>query len=112
MVYPIDSEDALPGTIKYISSGTLIGYDKTIQMQQILLLNGKRAIISLDHGMQETKGEQSCETSRKAVVIIHNRLQPTGGSWLSSLLGLESSKIDHKISTLFGAPVASSSGKS
>ncbi|MCF6199099.1 MAG: HlyD family efflux transporter periplasmic adaptor subunit [Hyphomicrobiaceae bacterium] len=111
-VYPIDSDDKLMGTIKYISSGALIGHDKTIQMQQNQLLNGNRAIVSLDHGIPDKEGKLSCETSRKAVVIIHNRSQSKGGSWLSSLLGLDPAKKEMKVSKPVSSPVVVPAGKS
>ncbi len=71
-VYPTDSVQALPGKISYVTSGALIGNDASIQIQQDLILRGNRAIVKLD-GNQLPGRSQSCETARKAVVIIHTK---------------------------------------
>ena len=71
-VYPTDSIQALPGKISYVTSGALIGNDASIQIQQDLILRGNRAIVKLD-GNQLPGRPQSCETARKAVVVIHTK---------------------------------------
>ena len=72
-VYPTDSEQALPGKISYISSGPMMGSDTSIQLQQDITLDGNRAIVSLDEVQDLGDPSQSCETARKAVVVIHTR---------------------------------------
>lgn len=79
-VYPIDSDREIPGIIKYITSGALIDHDKTIQIQGSQLITGNRAIVNLDQDMQIAGTSQSCETSRKAVVVIHTRPEFEGFS--------------------------------
>lgn len=70
-VYPVDSERTLPGSISYISSGPMIGSDTSIQIQQAVVLDGNRAIVSLDEDPAQGERTASCETSRKAVAVIH-----------------------------------------
>ena len=85
-VYPIDSEEALSGTVRYISSGPLIGIDKTIQIPEALTLNGNRAIVSFDDaGKKIRSATSSCETSRRAVAVIHtNSMFSSPTQWTST----------------------------
>lgn len=72
-VYPTDTDQSLPGTIRYVTSGTLIGADTSIQIQQDLILQGNRAIVELDSAQNLAKDPQNCEAQRKAVVVIHTK---------------------------------------
>ncbi len=72
-IYPIDSEQELSGRIRYVSSGPLIGQDTTIQVQQTLTLDGNRAVVTIDGQESLTNTPYSCETARKAIVVIHTR---------------------------------------
>lgn len=86
MVYPIDTDHALPGTISYISSGPLIGSDTSILIHREVTLEGNRAIVSLDEGQSLSESSQQCDTARKAVVVIHTKtLFNTLTGWLSTL---------------------------
>lgn len=70
-IYPIDSEQEIPGTIKYISSAPLIGHDKSLQIQQELTLRGVRAVVGFDDREMFGNSDKSCETAHKAVVVVH-----------------------------------------
>ncbi len=89
-VYPTDSDQALPGKISYVTSGALIGNDASIQIQQDLIMRGNRAIVALDDSKTaklDTNQEQSCETARKAVVVIHTQSTfDTVTAWVSTNL--------------------------
>lgn len=70
-VYPTDTDQSLPGTIGYVTSGALIGSNTSIQVQQDLTLGGSRAVVTLDDATSLNDMSQACETERKAVVVIH-----------------------------------------
>lgn len=70
-VYPIDSKLALKGRIQYISSGPLLGQDKTLAVQQEVTLNGNKATISFDEKRVAMASDGSCDSTRPAVVVIH-----------------------------------------
>lgn len=72
-VYPTDTKQELPGTISYVTSGALIGSNTSIQVQQDLTLKGSRAVVILDDVNSLNDNLQSCETERKAVVVIHTK---------------------------------------
>lgn len=72
-VYPTDTKQELPGTISYVTSGALIGSNTSIQVQQDLTLKGSRAVVILDDVNSLNDASQSCETERKAVVVIHTK---------------------------------------
>ncbi|MDA1326818.1 MAG: HlyD family efflux transporter periplasmic adaptor subunit [Proteobacteria bacterium] len=80
-VYPIDSEQAIQGTIKLLSSGPLLGRDTTISVQQDMTLTGARAIVGFD-GQNQSRALGSCDSARKAVVTIHTKsLFDTMAAW-------------------------------
>ena len=70
-INPIDSEQSLAGTIKYISSGPLISLDKTIALQQELTAKGNHAVITFDENQLKDNIVSSCDTTRRAIVTIH-----------------------------------------
>lgn len=72
-VQPIDSDQTIKGTIQFMSSGPLIGRDKTITVQQDMTLTGSRAIIAFDKGDESRASLESCDSARKAVVTIHTK---------------------------------------
>ena len=72
-VVPLNSDQAMEGTIQHISSGPLIGRDTTIAVQQTLTLDGSKVIIGFnDQGRTDPSGG-SCDSARKAIVTIHMR---------------------------------------
>ncbi len=107
-VYPTDSVEALPGKISYVTSGALIGNDASIQIEQGLILRGNRAIVKLDQNPQSGQG-QSCETARKAVVVIHTEStfdnvvawvstnMPEIASWISATSSMAADKMDRML---------------
>ena len=72
-INPIDSEQSLAGTIKYISSGALIGDDKTIAVQQDMTSSGNRAVIAFDRDQIVIDQTKSCDIARRAIVTIHTK---------------------------------------
>ena len=70
-IYPIDSDELFTGTVKYISSGPLIGHDSSLQIQQDLTLGGVRAIIEMDKASSLNSPNGACEPAHKAVVVVH-----------------------------------------
>ncbi len=80
-VYPIDTSDAIPGTIQYISSGPLIATDKTLQIQSELTLKGVHAVVGYDN----FQTVNDCESAHKAVVVIHTEpVMQTATNWLTA----------------------------
>jgi len=80
-VYPIDTSDAIPGTIQYISSGPLMATDKTLQIQPELTLKGVHAVVGYDN----FQTINDCESAHKAVVVIHTEpVIETAANWLSA----------------------------
>ena len=69
-IHPIDSEETFLGTIKYISSGPLISQDKTIALQQELTSKGNYAVIGFERSPLMKNSAKSCDTTRRAVVVI------------------------------------------
>ena len=69
-INPIDSEQALAGIIQYISSGPLIGLDKTIALQQELTAKGNHAVISFDKIQLQNGIDNTCDSTRRAIVTI------------------------------------------
>ncbi len=72
-IVPIDSKQTLAGTIKYISSGALIGDDKTIAVQQDMTSTGSRAVIEFDRDQTMKNQAKPCDIARRAVVTIHTK---------------------------------------
>jgi hypothetical protein len=72
-INPIDSNQSFAGSIKYISSGALIGNDKSIAVQQDMTANGNRAVIVFDRDQKVTSPTNGCDTARRAVVTIHTK---------------------------------------
>lgn len=72
-IYPVDTDDELSGTVEYISSGPLIGNDQTLFVQEAITTNGVHAVIGIESEHVYRKATQSCESARRAVVIIHTR---------------------------------------
>lgn len=83
-VYPIDSEQALTGKIQYISSGPLLGLDKTIAVQQELTTDGNRAIVNFDKSSRIDNATLDCDPTRLAVAVVHTE---TLFGWISASLG-------------------------
>ncbi len=84
-INPIDSEYALAGTIRYISSGPLISQDKTIALQQELTEKGNHAVITFDDNHSKSEISKSCDTTRRAVVTIPtNSLYRDIQQWVNS----------------------------
>ena len=80
-VYPIDTSDAIPGTIQYISSGPLMATDKTLQIQSELTLRGVHAVVGYDN----FQTINDCESAHKAVVVIHTEpVMETATNWLTA----------------------------
>jgi multidrug resistance efflux pump len=80
-VYPTDTDEALGGTISYVTSGALIDSDTSIQIQEYLIMQGNRAIVALDQQESADGRRRSCEAERKAVVMIHTT------TWFNRLFG-------------------------
>jgi len=72
-VYPVDTEDALPGRIEYISSGPIIGHDQTLLVQDDLTVRGVRAIVSFTEQQFQDDAQKPCQSAHRAVVIMHTR---------------------------------------
>lgn len=72
-VYPVDTEYELPGSIKYISSGPLIGHDQTLLVQEDLTSSGVHAVVSFENQQGYNDPAQPCESAHRAVVVIHNK---------------------------------------
>ena len=70
-VYPVDTEDELPGKIEYISSGPIIGHDQTLLVQEDLTLRGVRAIVSFPERQLQGDSEKPCQSAHRAVVVLH-----------------------------------------
>jgi len=70
-VYPVDTEDALPGKIEYISSGPLIGHDQTLLVQEDLTVRGVRAVVSFSDQKFPDESERACQSAHRAVVVVH-----------------------------------------
>ena len=70
-VYPVDTEDALPGRIEYISSGPIIGHDQTLLVQEDLTVRGVRAVVSFTERQFQDDPEKPCQSAHRAVVVIH-----------------------------------------
>ena len=70
-VYPVDTEDALPGKIEYISSGPLIGHDQTLLLQEDLTVRGLRAIVSFTEQQFQDDSTKPCQSAHRAVVVMH-----------------------------------------
>ncbi|EED32563.1 hypothetical protein NOR53_952 [gamma proteobacterium NOR5-3] len=85
-VYPTDTDEALGGTISYVTSGALIDSDTSIQIQEYLIMQGNRAIVALDRPSTAMDGRRPCEAERKAVVMIHT------SSWFDRLFTREEEK--------------------
>jgi len=73
-IYPIDSDQVISGTVKYISSGPLIGHDSSLQIQQDLTLGGVRAIIEFDQKTSFQRENKTCEPAHKALVVVHRKV--------------------------------------
>lgn len=71
-VKPVDTNQELSGAIKYISSGPLMGNDKTLQVQEDLTLRGVNAIVNLNDRQALDGGKATCKSAHQAVVVIHN----------------------------------------
>ena len=72
-VTPIDSEQTIEGRIKLVSSGPLIGSDKTITIQQDMTLSGNNLIVGFDEQDRAHASPGSCDSARKAIVTIHTK---------------------------------------
>ena len=72
-INPIDSDQNFSGSIKYISSGALIGDDKSIALQQDMKSRGTRAVVTFDAKQPMKKNTHSCEIARRAIVTIHTK---------------------------------------
>lgn len=70
-VYPVDTEDALPGKIEYISSGPIIGHDQTLLVQEDLTVRGVRAIVGFTERNFQDDPEKPCQSAHRAVVVVH-----------------------------------------
>jgi len=70
-VYPVDTEDALPGRIEYISSGPIFGHDQTLLVQEDLTVRGVRAVVSFTERQFQDDPEKPCQSAHRAVVVIH-----------------------------------------
>lgn len=69
-IYPVDSDETLTGRIQYISSGPLIGQDKTIAVQQEITLQGNRAIVAFDRDFNTENTLENCDPTRLAKAVI------------------------------------------
>jgi multidrug resistance efflux pump len=93
-INPIDSEQSLAGTIKYISSGPLISQDKTIALQQELTARGNHAVISFDNKQLKDDLTSTCDTTRRAIVTIKTHsLYDKINEWVSLYLGKAEMKL-------------------
>ena len=72
-VNPIDSDKTIDGTIKLVSSGPLLGRDKTITVQQDMTLSGNNVIVGFDEQDRAHASPGSCDSARKAIVTIHTK---------------------------------------
>ncbi len=72
-VVPLNSDQAMEGTIQHISSGPLIGRDTTIAVQQTLTMDGSKVIVGFDDQDRSDPYDESCDSARKAIVTIHMR---------------------------------------
>ncbi len=72
-IYPVDSDNALAGSVEYISSGPLIGNDQTLFIQEQLTTSGVHAVIGFADTGAYHESAQSCESAHRAVVVIHTR---------------------------------------
>ena len=86
-VYPTDTEQELPGRISYVTSGALIGADTSLQIQAGLTLGGNRAIVALDDSTSLVTSSESCETERRATVVIHTQ------SWYDEIVAWTSMQL-------------------
>lgn len=86
-VYPVDTEDALPGRIEYISSGPLIGNDQTLLVQEDLTLRGVRAVVSFTERQFQDDPSKPCQSAHRAVVVMHTKsIVRTASTWVANLL--------------------------
>lgn len=85
-VYPVDTEDALPGRIEYISSGPLIGHDQTLLVQEDLTVRGVRAVVSFTEQRLQNDPTKPCQSAHRAVVVVHTEsVVKTASTWMASL---------------------------
>lgn len=85
-VYPVDTQDKLPGRIEYISSGPIIGHDQTLLVQEDLTVRGVRAIVSFAQKQFPDDLEKPCQSAHRAVVIIHTEsIFGTASTWMAGL---------------------------
>lgn len=85
-VYPVDTEDELPGRIEYISSGPLIGHDQTLLVQEDLTVRGVRAVVSFTEQRFEDDPTRPCQSAHRAVVVVHTEsVVKVASTWVASL---------------------------
>lgn len=85
-VYPVDTEDELPGRIEYISSGPLIGHDQTLLVQEDLTVRGVRAIVSFTEQRFQDDPTKPCQSAHRAVVVMHTEsVVKMASTWVASL---------------------------
>ena len=85
-VYPIDTDDELPGRVEYISSGPLIGYDQTLLVQEELTVRGVRAVVSFTEQRFEDDPTKPCQSAHRAVVVMHTESAiRLASNWVASL---------------------------
>lgn len=85
-VYPVDTEDKLPGSIEYISSGPLIGNDQTLLVQENLTLGGVHAVVSFVEQQVYDDPTQPCQSAHRAVVVIHTEsVFRMASNWMAAM---------------------------
>lgn len=85
-VYPVDTRDALAGTIEYFSSGPQIAQDQTLFVQEDLTLSGIHAVVSFTDRPAYIDPTQPCESAHRAVVVIHTKsILGTASNWVAAL---------------------------
>lgn len=86
-VYPVDTDNALPGKIEYISSGPLIGHDQTLLVQDDLTVRGVRAVVSFTEQQFQDDPEKPCQSAHRAIVVMHTESTfKLASSWVASAL--------------------------
>ena len=85
-VYPVDTDDELPGRIEYISSGPLIGHDQTLLVQEDLTVRGVRAVVSFTEQQFQDDPTKPCQSAHRAVVVMHTESAvKVASNWMASL---------------------------
>ena len=85
-VYPVDTDDELPGRIEYISSGPLIGHDQTLLVQEDLTVRGVRAVVGFTERRFQDDSTKPCQSAHRAVVVMHTESAlKMASTWVAKL---------------------------